>query len=297
MTEPYRSGFVAIVGRPNTGKSTLVNTFLKRKVAIVSDKPQTTRHAIRAIVNLDQLQMIFIDTPGYHKPHHLMGEMLNRSVEHIFNEVDAVLFMVDGAGGVGRGDEFVADRLSGLKTPVIVCVNKIDLLSAEHLAEEMELASNLGDFYRTLPVSAQEGSNVDTLLEELAALMPPGPQYYPDEMSSDQPEQVIAAEIIREKILNLTREEVPHSIAVEIEHLGMRNGKDLLDIEAFVYVEKKSQKGIVIGHEGSMLKQVGTAARRELETLFGHPIYLSLRVKLRKDWRKDAAFLARLGIR
>ncbi len=294
--EGFKSGFVAIVGRPNTGKSTLVNNLMHSKVAIVSDKPQTTRHAIRAVLNIPGAQMILMDTPGYHKPHHLLGEQLNSVVEKALREVDAIVFIVDVESGVGTGDQFLAEMMTEIDTPIVLCPNKIDAAPPAQRMEEIAEAGRLGDFEAIIPVSGKSGENLDKLMEELSKLMPEGPRYYPEGMETDQPEQVIVAELIREKILGLTRDEVPHSVAVEIESMAQRKKTDLVDIEAFVFVERESQKGIVIGKHGANLKQVGTLARTELEALLGTRIFLSLRVKVRKNWRKDAAFLQRLGL-
>lgn len=296
VSDGFKSGFVAIVGRPNTGKSTLVNQLMHRKVAIVSDKPQTTRHAIRAVLNIPGAQMILMDTPGYHKPHHLLGEQLNSVVENALREVDAIVFIVDVESGVGTGDQFLAEMMNEIDTPIVLCPNKIDATSPAQRMEQIAEAGRLGDFQAIVPISGKSGENLDKLMEELSGLMPEGPRYYPEGMETDQPEHVVVAELIREKILDLTRDEVPHSVAVEIESMAPRKKSDLVDIEAYVFVERDSQKGIVIGKHGAVLKQVGTLARTELEALLGTRIYLSLRVKVRKNWRKDAAFLQRLGL-
>lgn len=294
-TLPFRSGFAVIIGRPNTGKSTLVNKLVEKKIAAVSDRPQTTRHVIKAVVNTDNSQIIFLDTPGFHKPHHHFGEQLNERVLSTLKEVDVIIFLVDGDSGVGTGDEFIANTLSKVKTGKIAVINKIDLIDEEKLKEQQERLSGIGGFDKVLTISADKGTNIDKLLDALQEYMPEGPKYFPDGMITDQPQNLLAAEIIREKIISRMEEEVPHSIFVHVESVEKRKSKDLIDIHAVVYTERDSQKGIVVGKDGANIKRVGREARIELETLLGSRIYLDLRVKLRKNWRKDMAFLQRVG--
>lgn len=295
MREDYRSGFIAVVGRPNVGKSTLVNYLARQKIAIVSEKPQTTRHQIRCIVTRADAQMILIDTPGFHKPRSLLGEHLNRTVRSALSDSDAIFFMVDAQAGIGRGDEYLARELSRIKTPVVLLLNKVDAASPQQLKEQLEKAQELGDFQALVPVSALRGTGVDEVLEEAVKLLPEGPLYYPEGEVTDQPESVIVSEFVRERVLELTREEVPHSVAVEVEEISPRQGKDLLDVQATVYVERESQKAILIGKDGRMLKTIGTRARRDIERLLGSHINLQLWVKVKKDWTRDEAALKRMG--
>lgn len=292
----FKSGFVGIVGRTNVGKSTLINTLTKAKVAITSRKPQTTRQRIRCIVTRGDAQIIFIDTPGFHKPHDLLGRRLNEQVLATIREVDAVLFMVDAEAGVGAGDSFLAAQLKQADTPVVAALNKIDKLGKRQVREQVEAAKALGDFAGFIPISARSGANVDHLVDALTALLPAGPRYYPEGVVSDQPENVVIGELIREKILELTREEVPHSVAIVVDEVAPREDKDLIDVSATVYVERESQKGILIGKGGSVLKEVGTKARRDIELVLGAQVNLKLWVKVERDWRKRAELIDRFGI-
>ena len=289
-----RSGFVAIVGRPNVGKSTLVNALVGGKVAITSDKPQTTRSAIRGVLNLDDTQVVFVDTPGYHKPRTLLGRKLNEVVRAAWSDVDVALFVVDGRSGVGRGDAKVAEDLEQTSVPVICAVNKVDVMRKDEIAVALVAASGLGEFEEYVPLSARTGDGVDLLRDLVVARMPEGPQYYPPGMTSDQPPPVFVAELVREKLLSRTREEVPHSIAVVTEDYEERDD-GLLEIRSTIYVERDSQKGIVIGKGGDTIKAVGTAAREEIELLFGRRVFLDLRVKVEKDWQQRQHALERLG--
>jgi GTP-binding protein Era len=290
----FRSGFVSIVGRPNVGKSTLLNSMLNRKVAITSPKPQTTRNAIRGVLTGESWQMVFIDTPGLHKPKTALGTRLNDVVRRTLREVDAIVFMVDATQEVGTGDAYVAEEILKLGTPAICVVNKMDAVRNARLVPQLAGVEKMGEWREIIPVSALEGQNVDTLQELLVSLLPDGPQYYPNEVFTDQPREFLVAEIIREKALELTRQEVPHSIAVKLEELIDRED-GVTEIHAIVYVERDSQKGIVIGKGGAMLKEVGTRARRELEWILGSKIYLRLQVKVAKDWQRDPGTLTRLG--
>lgn len=291
----YKSGFVGIVGRPNVGKSTLLNNLVHRKVAIISEKPQTTRNKIRCVLTRDDAQIIFVDTPGFHKPKNALGERLNRMVRETFSEVDVIVFILDGTQTIGRGDIFIAGELEGLETPVIAVLNKIDRLSADQTEAQLTVARNLGKFEDVIPLSARTGENVHALIERIVELLPEGPKYYPEDVITDQPVSFIVAEIIREKVLLLTREEVPHSVAVVVEEMEKRQDKDLVDIDAVIYVERDSQKGIIIGKGGRMLKDIGTRARQEIEPLLGEKVYLHLQVRVEKDWAKRPELVKRLG--
>ncbi len=289
----HRSGFVSLVGRPNVGKSTLLNAFMGRKVAITSRKPQTTRNAIRGVLTGDDYQIVFVDTPGLHKPKTLLGERLNDIVHRTLREVDAIVFMLDATQPAGSGDEFVVREILKTGTPAICAVNKVDIAKDEQTFPQLEAAERLGEWREIVPISAIRGSNVDTLQGLLVDLMPEGPQYYPPDMSTDQPRDVLLAEIVREKALHLTKQEVPHSIAVMTEEVIER--KDgLIEIRATIFVERDSQKGIVIGKGGSMLKKIGTRAREDLEWILGAKVFLQLQVKVQKDWQRDPRALERL---
>jgi GTP-binding protein Era len=289
----HRSGFVSLVGRPNVGKSTLLNAFMGRKVAITSKKPQTTRNAIRGILTGEDYQIVFVDTPGLHKPKKLLGERLNDIVRRTLRGVDAIVFMIDATQPVGSGDEYVARAIVSAGTPVICVVNKIDSAKDEQTFPQLQAAERLGEWREIVPISAARGTNVDTLQGLLVSLLPEGPQYYPPDMTTDQPRDVLLAELVREKALQLTRQEVPHSIAVVVEEVIER--KDgLIEIRATIFVERDSQKGIVIGKGGSMLKEIGTRAREDLEWLLGTKVFLALQVKVAKEWQSDPRALQRL---
>ena len=295
----FRSGFVAVVGRPNVGKSTLVNALVGEKVAITSDRPQTTRNAIRGVLDAPGAQVVFVDTPGYHKPRTLLGERLNEVVRATWSDVDAAIFVVDGEAGIGRGDEKVAadmlGRLSGADAPPIFCVvNKVDRLRPPEVAAQLAKASTLGDFAEFVPVSARTGEQLDVLKGLVLDRLGEGPMYYPPGTRRDQPPPAFVAELVREKILRRTREEVPHSVAVVTEEYGERDD-GLLEIRATIFVERDSQKAIVIGKGGSTIKAAGTEAREEIETLFAQRVFLELRVKTEKDWQRRSHALERLG--
>jgi GTPase len=302
--EGFRSGLVAVVGRPNVGKSTLVNALVGGKVAITSDKPQTTRGAVRGIVDRPAYQVVLIDTPGYHKPRTLLGERLNRIVRAAWSDVDVALLVLDGAAGIGRGDERVASELAETRTPVLCVVNKVDVMSRERIAGALAAAGALSDriaaargagFEEFVPVSARAAAGVSLLEELLVERLPEGPALYPPGTRTDQPPPVFVAEIVREKLLARMQEEVPHSIAVVTEDYEERAG-GLLAIHARIYVERDSQKGIVIGKGGATLKAVGSEARAEIEVLFGRRVYLELRVRVEPDWQRRAHALDRLGL-
>lgn len=297
MTRNFNSGFVAVIGRPNVGKSTLVNAFLGRKVSIISPKPQTTRNQIKGIYTTENEQVIFIDTPGIHKPRHRLGEFMNREAFASLSEVDLILYIIDGADDYGAGESFICERLKRTKTPVFLVANKIDLVkNKQRLMENIIKFTESFSFAEVYYVSALTGENIDKLLAAITAAMRPGPKYYPGEEYSDRPENFIVAEIIREKALILTREEVPHSLAVVVDHLGPAADKaGLLEIRAMIYVERASQKKILIGAGGKMMKEIGTRARKELLMLLGQKIYLDLWVKVEEDWRNKKQELRRLG--
>ncbi len=299
MPEPeteggFRSGFVAVVGRPNVGKSTLVNSLVGGKVAITSRVPQTTRRAVRGIMDVPGAQAVLVDTPGYHKPRTLLGERLNEVVRATWADVDLALLVVDGAGGIGSGDERVARDLRAAGCPIYCIVNKIDQLTNARIAASLDAASRLGDFDEYVPVSAAVGDGVEVVRDLLVRALPPGPLYYPPGTRRDQPPPIFVAELVREKLLELTREEIPHSVAVVTEDFEER-ADGLLEIRATVFVERESQKGIVIGKGASTLKIAGTRAREEIEVLFGNHVFLDLRVKVERNWQRRAHALERLG--
>lgn len=293
-TGPFRSGFVTVVGRPNVGKSSLVNALVGEKVAIISNKPQTTRSAVRGIIDAAASQVVLVDTPGYHKPKTLLGKRLNEVVRGAWSDVDLALFVVDGEAGVGSGDERVSSDLRAAKCPVICVVNKLDRMKPNDVAEQLTTASRLREFDEFIPVSAKTGAGVDELRQLIVERMPEGPMYYPAGVRRDQPPPAFVAELVREKLLARTHDEVPHSIAVVTEDYETRDD-GLLEISATIYVERDSQKGIVIGKGGATIKAVGITAREEIETLFGQRVFLDLRVKVEKDWQRRAYALERLG--
>jgi len=292
----FRSGFVAIIGRPNVGKSTLMNALVGFKATIVTDKPQTTRNRIRAVLNRDNSQIVFLDTPGVHRPQHKLGDYMLWAVQNSFQEVDALLMVVDGTSKPGGGDHFIARKLQCLDTPVFLVVNKSDLLRENQLANRLENYRQLLSFNETFAVSALEGKNLDHLVETLENYLPEGPRYFPPDMVTDQPESFIVSEIIREKIFGLTREEIPFSVAIEVEEIKKRAANHIVDIRAVIYVDKYSHKGIIIGKEGRLLKKAGSLARKELEALLGSQIYLDLWVKVKPKWKNNEAFLHQLGM-
>ena len=283
-----------MVGRPNVGKSTLVNALVGSKVAITSDKPQTTRSAIRGILDREGVQVVLVDTPGYHKPRTLLGRRLNELVRATWRDVDLALFVVDGRAGLGRGDEKVAEDLAAAECPAFCVVNKVDAMSRDDVALALTKAAAIRDFDEFVPVSAKTGERVDLLADLVVTRMPQGPMFYPPGTRTDQPPPVFVAELVREKLLARAREELPHSIAVVTEDFEERDD-GLLEIRATVFVERESQKGIVIGKGGETVKAVGTETRLEIETLFGRKVFLELRAKVEKDWQRRAHALERLG--
>lgn len=288
----YRSGFVSLVGRPNVGKSTLLNQILRSKVAITSDRPQTTRNAIRGILTTAHAQLVFVDTPGLHKPVTALGVRLNRVARSTIGEVDAVVFVVDAADGVGGGDAFIADVLRENGAPVVVALNKVDLVDSDRLAAARQKVGGMAD-WPLFATSARVGTGLPQLLDAVTERLPLGPLYYPPDALTDQPQRQLIAELVREQVIERTREEVPHSVAVVVEELTRDDGR--LTIDAIVFVERDSQKGIVIGRAGSMLKEIGTTARRQIELLLSEPVYLHLRVKVERDWQRRAAAVERFG--
>jgi GTP-binding protein Era len=292
----FKSGFVAIIGRPNVGKSTLMNQIIGQKIAIMSDKPQTTRNKIHGVYTSDNGQIVFLDTPGIHKPTSKLGDYMSKVAHGTLGEVDAVLFLVDVADGIGGGDRYIIEQLKHIETPVILVLNKIDLVQPEALLAIITNYKDLYNFAEIVPVSALKGNNVTTLLEQIIRYLPEGPQYYPADQITDHPEQFVCAELVREKILHMTREEIPHSIAVQIEDMRVEpNG--IVHISAVIFVERESQKGIVIGKQGALLKEIGRQARRDIETLLGSKTFLELWVKVKKDWRNQDRVLRDLGFR
>ncbi|MFP5022298.1 GTPase Era [Pseudonocardia phyllosphaerae] len=291
----FRSGFACFVGRPNAGKSTLTNALVGKKIAITSSRPQTTRHAIRGIVHREDAQLILVDTPGLHRPRTLLGSRLNDVVRETWSEVDVIGFCVPANEKVGRGDRFIAEELRKIaaRTPVIAVVTKTDLSPPEQVAERLSEVSGLMDFADIVPVSSQDGFQVDLLADLLVAKLPEGPQLYPDGDITDEPEETLIAELIREASLEGVRDELPHSIAVTVDE--MIDKGNLLEIHAVIHVERSSQKGIVIGRGGSRLKQVGSDARRQIEALLGTKVYLDLHVKISENWQRDPKQLGKLG--
>ena len=288
-----KSGFVALIGRPNAGKSTLLNALVQQKVAIISPKPQTTRNSIRAIRTDADSQIIFVDTPGIHKPKHELGTQMNKEAYSAASGVDLIYYLVDGSVPFGSGDEFVLNTLRQMHLPVYLILNKIDLLEKEQLIDLLLAWQQRMDFKEIIPISAKTQNNLDQLIEVTKNDLADGVQYYPADQVCDYPEQFIMAEIIREKVLLLTEEEVPHSVAVVIERI--RKNREHLIINAMILVERDSQKGIIIGKQGRMIKQIGTLAREELQGLLGEPIFLELFVRVEKDWRNKKAKLQQLG--
>ena len=291
---PFRSGFVTVVGRPNVGKSTLVNRLMGRKVAIVSDKPQTTRNRILAVLNLPRGQVVLFDTPGIHKPTHRMNRRMVATAERSLGQVDVVLWLVDVSEALGPGDRYIQGRLRQAGRPVLLGVNKIDTVSKPVLLPFIDRYRRLLDFAEIIPVSALTGENVELVAERLLAHLPEGEALYPEDFISDLPERFFVAELIREALLHRTRQEIPYSTGVVID--SFQEGQTLVRIEASILVERGSQKAIVIGKAGAMLKAVGTQARKEIEAFLGTKVYLGLFVKVREAWREDPRMLERMGL-
>lgn len=294
QSEHFKSGFVAVVGRPNVGKSTLINALIGDKIVIVSDKAQTTRNRIICVYTDQEKQIVFMDTPGIHKPKHKLGEFMVTAAVDSLKEVEAVLFLVAANEKRGPGDNFIIEQLQKVKVPVYLCINKIDTLTKEDLLKVIVSYQDAYPFAGVIPISALEKENLDVLLDELTSKLPEGPQYFPQDMITDQPERLLISDMIREKILLTTRDEVPHSIAVEVEEMKTRDDGTTY-IRATIFVERDSQKGIIIGNKGAMLKQLGAQSRLDIQRLLGTKVYLDLWVKVKKDWRNKSGMLSELG--
>ena len=290
----HKSGFIAVIGRPNVGKSTLINSLIGQKIAIMSDKPQTTRNRILCILTRPEAQIVFLDTPGIHKPKHKLGEYMVKAAEGTLKEVDAIFFVVDATEKMGPGEYYILERLQATAKPVILVVNKLDLIEKEQVLPIISHYTDKYPFVGVVPISAKEETNLDALIEEVEKYLPEGPQYYPEDMVTDQPERLIVAELVREKALQLTRDEVPHAIAVDADEMKARDNGDTY-IRATIYVERDSQKGILIGAKGSMLKEIGKLARADIEMLLGTRVFLDLWVKVKKDWRDRDSVLRGFG--
>ena len=290
----HKSGFIAVIGRPNVGKSTLINSLIGQKIAIMSDKPQTTRNRILCILTRPEAQIVFLDTPGIHKPKHKLGEYMVKAAEGTLKEVDAIFFVVDATEKMGPGEYYILERLQATAKPVILVVNKLDLIEKEQVLPIISHYTDKYPFVGVVPISAKEETNLDALIEEVEKYLPEGPQYYPEDMVTDQPERLIVAELVREKALQLTRDEVPHAIAVDVDEMKVRDNGDTY-IRATIYVERDSQKGILIGAKGSMLKEIGRLARVDIEMLLGTRVFLDLWVKVKKDWRDRDSVLRGFG--
>ena len=299
VPEDFRAGFACLVGRPNTGKSTLTNALVGTKIAITSNKPQTTRHTIRGVVHRDDHQLVLVDTPGLHRPRTLLGSRLNDLVSTTLAEVDVIGFCLPADEQIGPGDRYIAEQLADIRTPVVAIVTKTDTVSREQVAAALMAADELGDFDDVVPVSAVDGFQVDTVDQVFASYLPFSPPLYPEGDITDEPESVLVAELVREAALEGIRDELPHSLAVQVEEMIERPDrpadKPLLDVHVNLYVERESQKAIIIGKKGSRLKQIGTQARQGIEALLGTPVFLNLHVKVAKDWQRDPKALGRLG--
>ncbi|HBV22512.1 MAG TPA: GTPase Era [Jeotgalicoccus sp.] len=291
----FKSGFVSIIGRPNVGKSTFMNKVLGQKVAIMSDKPQTTRNKIQGVYTKDNAQMIFIDTPGIHKPKHQLGEHMMKVARNTLRETEAILFVINAAEEIGRGDEFIIDMLKNTKTPIILVLNKIDLIHPDELIKQIEVYKDKLEFSDVVPISALQGNNIERLLAVIESHLPEGPMYYPEDRITDHPEHFIVSELIREKALHQLSQELPHAIGVEVLKMKGDDDGGKVRVEALIYVERESQKGMVIGKGGKMLKEIGRHARMDIENLLGSKVYLELWVKVQKDWRNKPTFIRSLG--
>lgn len=295
MTTGFKSGFAAIIGKPNVGKSTLLNSMLGEKIAIMSDKPQTTRNKILAIMTDNESQCVFIDTPGIHSPHNRLGEYMVNVAENSLNEVDAILFVIQADEALGSVEEMIIEKLKATTTPVILIINKIDLIKKDKILSLIQKYSEMYKFHTIIPISAINKDGTNAVLEEVKKLLPEGPKFYPEDQITDQPEKQIVAEIIREKILQLVDKEVPHGIAVEVMSMKSKKDKDLVEILANIYCEKDSHKGIIIGKNGAMLKKIGSQAREETEGLLGSKVFMQLWVKVKKDWRNNNYHIKNFG--
>jgi len=292
----FKSGFVSIIGRPNVGKSTFINRVIGQKIAIMSDKPQTTRNKIQGVYTTENSQIIFIDTPGIHKPKHKLGDFMMKVAQNTLKEVDLILFMINAEEGLGRGDEYIMERLKETDTPVFLVVNKIDRVHPDDLLPLIDQYREKFEFQEIVPISALQGNNIETLLGQIEAYLPEGPQYYPSDQVTDHPERFIISELVREKVLHLTREEIPHSVTVVVDSIEKRENHAVY-IAATIVVERNSQKGIIIGKQGRMLKEIGKRARVDIENLLGSKVFLELWVKVQKDWRNRLSQLRDFGFR
>ena len=291
----FKSGFVSIVGRPNVGKSTLMNNVVGEKIAIMSDKPQTTRNTIQAVYTDEEAQVVFLDTPGIHKPKNKLGEFMVKSATDAFKNVDLVLFVVDESKKIGPGDRKIIDDLKNIKTPVVLVLNKIDQLNEEELFDLMKMYNAEGVFEQIVPISALKGRNINELLKVIKSHLEEGPKYFPDYMITDQPERVLVSELIREKVLHYIHDEVPHGVAVEIERMKSRKDKEIVDISAVIYCERDSHKGIIIGKNGRKLKGIGKSARADIDLLLGSQANLQLWVKVKENWRNLQNYVSNFG--
>lgn len=291
----FRSGFVTLVGRPNAGKSTLINAIMGKKIAITSSTAQTTRHRLSAVLSLDDAQIILVDTPGLHKPKDALGSELNAAAISTLDDVDVIAMLIDSSEPIGKGDRWVAEQLGRVSSPKICVLSKIDLVDQEMLAEQISKLKDLADWSAVIALSAKSGYNVDAFLEEVVGLLPQGPAWFPRDMECDQPIETMVAEFIREKVLRDFRDEVPHAVGVQTDEMEYVSKKKLYRIYATIYVERDSQKGILIGKGGTAIKQIGTKARRDLELLLGTKVFLDLKVKVKHNWRSDESQIRRLG--
>lgn len=295
METPFLSGFVSLIGRPNVGKSSIMNRLVGEKVAIISSKPQTTRNKIEGIITTDRYQVIFIDTPGMHKPRNKLGEYMMKVSREALEEVDLVLYIVDASSGLGRGEKFVIEQLKKVRTSILLVINKIDLVDQDKLNDIQNQYTDMMDFDGVIWVSALTGQNMDKLMDDILKFLPQGPKYFPDDMITGQPTRVLVSELIREKALELLREEIPHGIGVEIDSMEHRDENDVMCIRATIYCEKSSHKGIIIGKGGKMLKDIGTKARQDIERLLGNRTFIELWVKVKDDWRNNPQTIKTLG--
>ncbi|MEK7005135.1 GTPase Era [Clostridioides difficile] len=292
----FKSGFVSIVGRPNVGKSTLMNNVVGEKIAIMSDKPQTTRNTIQAVYTDEEMQIVFLDTPGIHKPKNKLGEFMVKAATEAFKNVDLILFVVDDSKKIGPGDRKIIEDLRSVKTPIILVVNKIDQLDQkDELFDIIKMYDREGIFKEIVPISALKGKNTDTLIKVIQNYLEEGPKYFPDYMITDQPERVLIAELIREKVLHYLNDEIPHGVAVEIEKMKARNDKEIVGVSAVIYCERDSHKGIIIGKNGRKLKGIGKSARQDIELLLGSQINLQLWVKVKENWRNLQNYINNFG--
>lgn len=291
----FKSGFVTIIGRPNVGKSTLINSIVGQKILIMSDKPQTTRNKIQTVYNAENSQIVFLDTPGIHKPKNKLGEHMVKSSKDTLKEVDVIIFLVDNSTTIGPGDKYILDSLKDVKTPIILGINKIDMIKPDDFKNLYDMYSQYDFLSDIIGLSAINATNIDVLIKKITEKLPEGPQYFPTDMITDQPERFIISEIIREKLLHYLHEEVPHGVAVVINLIRKRENKDIIDIDATIYCERKSHKSIIIGKNGRKIKGVGKSSREEIERLLGSKVYMELWVKVKRDWRDNENILRNLG--